>query len=71
MLGRHPAVHDPAWRVLAFDPGLRYSAEERQMAERVLDRLADMGKGVRYESKLILLNKAPRPRLVWRISPRI
>lgn len=71
MLGRHPAVHDPTWRVLAFDPALGYSAAERQMAERVLNKLADIGQVVRNESTLVLLDKAPRPRPVWRIVPRI
>ncbi|WP_232076243.1 patatin-like phospholipase family protein [Variovorax sp. PBL-H6] len=71
MLGRHPSVHDPAWRELLATGDVPYDAVQRQMAVHTFDALGTIGPAVDRESQLALLEKAPRPRPVWRIVPRI
>jgi hypothetical protein len=71
MLGRHPSVHEPAWRNLLATSDVPYDAAQRQTAVHTFDALGTIGPAVQRESQLTLLDKAPRPRPVWRIVPRI
>jgi len=41
------------------------------MAVHTFDALGTIGAAIQRESQLALLDKAPRPRPVWRIVPRI
>jgi len=71
MLGRHPSMHDPAWRDLLATGDVPYDAAQRDAAVHTFESLGTIGPPVENESQLILLDKAPRPRPVWRIVPRI
>ncbi len=70
-LGRHPSVHEPGWRDLLASGDVAYNADQRQQALHTFDALATIGPAADRESQLALLEKAPRPRPVWRIVPRI